>query len=147
VEWTWSQLAGLSALDVHALLALRQRAFVVEQRCAYQDADEGDLSAWHLLGVEAGALVAYLRVGFREPAREGAALSRIVVAPGARGRGLGRAVVREGMRRAREACGAGPLRLEAQSHLVDFYRSLGFAVSGDEYRIDGIPHTPMRNDG
>ena len=50
----------------------------------------------------------------------------------------------EGLRRVRERYDAAPISLEAQSHLVDFYRSLGFETSGEEYLEDGIPHRPMR---
>ncbi len=38
----------------------------------------------------------------------------------------------------------GPVVLDAQSYLVDWYRALGFQVVGDEFLDDGIPHTPMR---
>lgn len=144
VRWKWSKLADLPAEELHAALALRQRVFVVEQCCAYQDADGLDLAAWHLLGCRGPRLLAYLRAAPPRTDQDAIALSRIVVAAEARGQGLGREVVREGMRRARESFGELPVRLEAQSHLVDFYGSLGFQVCGEEYLEDGIPHRPMR---
>jgi ElaA protein len=33
--------------------------------------------------------------------------------------------------------------LDAQANLVEFYRSLGFEVTGPEFLEDGIPHVPM----
>lgn len=144
MHWQWEKLENLSTGELHAALVLRQRVFVVEQRCFYQDADALDLRAWHLLGSRGPALVAYLRATPPDAGGGAAALSRIVVAPEVRGQGLGREVVREGMRRVREGFGAVPFTLEAQSHLVDFYTSLGFQVSGEEYLEDGIPHRPMR---
>jgi hypothetical protein len=39
---------------------------------------------------------------------------------------------------------AGPIVLDAQSHLVDWYVQLGYVVDGDEFVEDGIPHVPMR---
>ncbi|MGI9591118.1 MAG: GNAT family N-acetyltransferase [Myxococcota bacterium] len=144
MHWKWSKLECLSPTELHAVLALRQRAFVVEQGCAYQDADVTDHEARHLLGSRDTALIAYLRATPRGEGPEAVALSRVVVAKESRGEGLGRAVVAEGMRRVREAFGEVPITLESQSHLVDFYRSLGFEVTGDEYLEDGIPHRPMR---
>lgn len=144
MRWKWSELASLSPEELHSALALRQRAFVVEQACPYQDADDLDRGSHHLLGSREGTLIAYLRATPREAGSAGVALSRVVVATEARGGGVGRALVAEGMRRARECYGPLALTLESQSHLVDFYGSLGFEVTGDEYRVDGIPHRPMR---
>ena len=38
---------------------------------------------------------------------------------------------------------SGVLVLDAQTYLVDWYRKLGFTVTGSEFLEDGIPHTPM----
>ena len=37
----------------------------------------------------------------------------------------------------------GRIVLDAQSHLVEWYERLGFAVAGPEFVEDGIPHVPM----
>ncbi len=144
MRWQWSELDGLTLGELYAALVLRQRVFVVEQDCAYLDADGLDAQAWHLLGWVEDRLAAYLRA--RPPAAPGQpiVLSRIVTAAEVRGRGLGRRLVVEGMRRARETFGAGPVELSAQAHLERFYRSLGFEVTGPGYAEDGIPHLPMR---
>ena len=34
--------------------------------------------------------------------------------------------------------------LDAQTPLAGWYASLGFAVDGEEFLEDGIPHVPMR---
>ena len=60
-----------------------------------------------------------------------------------RGEGLGMAVLRAGIAAARGRFGAGRIRLEAQSHAVGFYERAGFAVCGEEFDEDGIPHVPM----
>jgi len=146
MQWKWARLEDLPAAELHELLALRQRVFIVEQRCSYQDADALDLEAWHLLGSRQASLLAYLRACPPRADGDGVALARVVVSAEARGQGLGRAVVLEGMRRVRETFGELRITLEAQSHLVDFYRSLGFEVCGDEYVEDGILHRPMRTE-
>lgn len=124
-------------------MQLRQRVFVVEQRCCYQDADGLDHAARHLLGTTAGQLVAYLRVlqsGQRYPEP---AISRVVVDAAFRRRGLGRALMIEGIRWAEEQYPQSGIRLAAQTYLEGFYRSFGFATVGAEYLHDGIPHLEM----
>jgi ElaA protein len=34
--------------------------------------------------------------------------------------------------------------LNAQAYLANWYARLGFAVDGEEFLDDGIPHVPMR---
>ena len=66
MEWQWSKFQELSVEQLYEVLALRQRVFVVEQRCVYQDADGLDFKAWHLLAWERKEnrrfLCGYLRV-------------------------------------------------------------------------------------
>lgn len=142
MQFDWREWRALDIDALYAALALRQRVFVVEQRCHYLDADGRDPEALHLLARRGGALVGYLRVlppTGGDPPRIG----RVVTSPEARGTGLGRPLMHEGMRGARERHGAVPIRIEAQSHLAAFYGSLGFVIVGPEYDEDGIPHVPM----
>jgi ElaA protein len=128
---------------LYELLALRQRVFVVEQRCAYLDADGKDQEAVHVLGRAGGVLVACARVlgpgvSFDEPA-----IGRVIVAPEWRGRGVSRLVMRTAIDAARATHGDRPLALSAQAHLVDLYAGLGFVARGEIYDEDGIPHRDM----
>ena len=131
---------------MHALyeaLALRSRVFVLEQG-PYQDADGLDQHAWHLLGHDSDEdLIAYLRVV--DPGRkyDEPSIGRVVVAPEARGRQFGRALMREGIARCRLAWPGRGIRISAQARLERFYRSLGFELVGGEYLEDGIPHIEM----
>jgi ElaA protein len=145
VRFEWRTWTSLDVDSLYALLALRQRVFVVEQHCAYLDADGADLQAHHLLGWEEDTLRAYLRVlpsaGDRPPR-----IGRVLTAPEVRGTGLFRPLMHEGLRGLRERLGAVPVHIEAQAHLVRAYASLGFVVVGPEYDEDGIPHVPMRQE-
>ena len=128
---------------LYELLALRQRVFVVEQRCAYLDADGKDQGAIHVLGREAGVLVACARVlgpgvSFEEPA-----IGRVIVAPEWRGQGVSRLIMRRAIDAARAAHGRRPIALSAQAHLLDLYAGLGFVGRGEVYDEDGIPHLDM----
>ncbi|MEU7770027.1 GNAT family N-acetyltransferase [Micromonospora taraxaci] len=137
-----ASFADLDTHTFHDLLKLRIDVFVVEQNCPYPELDGRDVEPGtrHLWLTDGGAPLAYLRI-LADP--DGTArIGRVVVAPKARGGGhAGRL-----MTAALEVVGDRPSVLDAQSHLVGFYRRHGFAVSGPEYVEDGIPHTPMRRD-
>lgn len=140
----WHTFGELSGDEVYDILALRGKVFVVEQRCAYLDADGRDRSSLHLCGRTAsGELAAYLRLLPPGQAFAVPSIGRVITTPGLRGKGTGRALMTEGIRRASELYPAVPLAVAAQVHLEGFYRSLGFAPSGMPYDEDGIPHVPM----
>ncbi len=143
MNWHWCRFEDLGVHELYDALALRSRVFVLEQG-PYQDADGLDPDAWHLLGRDSGgALIAYLRVV--DPGRkyEEPSIGRVVVAPEARGRTLGRALMQEGIARCRAAWPGRGIRISAQARLERFYRSLGFELVGAEYLEDGIPHIEM----
>lgn len=132
--------AELDTATLYALLQLRVDVFVVEQRCPYPELDGRDTepATRHLWLERDGAPVAYLRI-LAEPG--GAVrIGRVAVVRPARRAGL----AGELMAAALAEAGDRECVLNAQSHLVDFYARLGFAVSGPEYLDDGIPHRPMR---
>jgi ElaA protein len=129
----------LPASVLYGLLKLRAEVFVVEQDCAYLDPDGRDLepSTRHLwVESDDGSVVAALRV--LAEADGGCSIGRVVTAPGHRSRGLAAGLVKEALTDAPR-----PVRINAQSHLVDWYAGLGFDVAGAEFVEDGIPHTPM----
>ena len=142
--WHWAQFSDIRPGDLYDIVALRTAVFIVEQRCAYQDCDGIDRVSHHLWTRGAdGAIAAYLRVvppsvKYAEPS-----LGRIATAAGARGIGLGRAIVREGIARVEKIYGPCPIRIGAQRYLLSFYEQLGFVSSGDGYDEDGIPHIEM----
>lgn len=146
MELTWHlhTFAELTAAQLYAIVALRERVFVVEQRCAYQDADGVDPVCHHLWAARAsGELAAYLRlvpagVKFAEPS-----IGRVITAPEARGTGLGRELMKRGI----AAAGSVPIRIGAQAHLEAFYGELGFVRASDVYDEDGIPHIEMVRPG
>ena len=145
MRWQWSPFDALTTTELYAALRLRQAVFVVEQDCPYLDADGQDPAAMHLLGWDGEALVAYVRAfPPGATAHPEAVIGRVVVHGGRRGEGLGRAVMLEAHRRAGVAWPGRPIWLSAQAHLARWYGSLGYAVCGEGYDEDGIPHLPMR---
>lgn len=151
LAWTWGRLASLSAYDVHDLLALRSRVFVVEQDCVFLDPDDADRDAWHLLvrivdGPERGdaALAGYLRCLAPGVRYVEASIGRVVTSPEARGTGLGRTLMKEGLARTLALWPDADVRINAQARLEAFYASMGFVVDGTPYDEDGIEHVEMR---
>ena len=150
-RWTWHPYHTLDVDMLHDLLALRQAVFVVEQNCAYLDITGADRVAWHLClwqkpPGEMAELVAYARAfhpGAYDASNE-AVIGRVVVAPGYRRQGLGRAVVAEALNRLFSDLGPVATKLSAQAHLEELYASLGFVTNGPGFLEDGIPHLPMR---
>ena len=129
----------LSATALYGILRLRAEVFVVEQDCAYLDPDGRDLepSTRHLWIEDGGAVVAALRVLHES---DGAiSIGRVVTASAHRSHGLAADLVRAALEREPVR----PVRINAQSHLIDWYATLGFTVAGQEFLEDGIPHTPM----
>ncbi|MFN0052403.1 MAG: GNAT family N-acetyltransferase [Planctomycetales bacterium] len=142
--WVWKEFHHLTSHEVYEMLRFRQEVFVVEQNCPFAEIDGRDRNAWHLFGVSAtGECVGYLRLLPPEVGGNGLSLGRVIVRQAARRAGLGRQLMQEGLRRAREAYPGHAIRLFAQQHLEPFYAALGFQTDGPMYLEDGIPHVPM----
>ncbi|HVV83612.1 MAG TPA: GNAT family N-acetyltransferase [Kofleriaceae bacterium] len=141
--WRYEPFAGLSVDELYRILALRQRVFVVEQTCAYLDADGWDRHADHLWLEDGDVAVACLRAFAPGVKCTEACLGRIVTAPEKRGTGLGHALVVEGLGRLEAQHGPVPVRISAQAYLERFYRQHGFDRASDDYDEDGIPHLAM----
>src|SRR5581483_4404860 len=140
----WQTFAELSTSDLYAALALRQAVFIVEQNCAFLDADGFDPVAVHgLARDEKGTLVAVARIlppGSRHPLPS---IGRIAVAGQARRAGHGRAIFADALTEVQRRYPGSPVQLEAQLYLEKFYASFGFARAGEPYDEDGIPHIAM----
>jgi ElaA protein len=144
LTWKFVDYSVISADDLYDAMVLRQRVFIVEQRCAFLDMDGVDRYSWHLLCRDKSmALVAYARIvppgrRFDEPS-----IGRVVTAPEVRRTGLGRMLMEEAIRLTKEMYPGLPIKLSAQRYLENFYGSLGFVVTGEPYEEDGIPHINM----
>lgn len=143
IEFEWSRLEQLCALQLHAILMARQSVFVVEQNCPYQDADALDLQAWHLCLRVDGALAAYARVVDPGVKYAAPSIGRVLTLTAFRGQALGKALVAEAIRGTHARFPGHGIEISAQAHLQDFYGVLGFAPCSAEYDEDGIAHIGM----
>ena len=154
----WLDFDQLRLEDLYAFLQLRAACFVVEQQSYYQDLDDHDRHAHHLLVWEDSSyakLIGYVRVlqmrdASGAPTGE-VSFGRLVVAPEARGSGLAGRLVAEAMTELNRRWGKAssdsqpPVTavIEAQTYLCDFYGRYGFGRTGDTYMLDGLPHVIM----
>lgn len=142
-RWHTASFDQLGNRELYAILKLRQEVFAVEQASIYLDTDGLDLDAVHMSLWDDDALLAYQRClppGLQEVE---STLGRIVVAPQARGRDLGRKLVRRGIAHNLEQWPGVDIRIHAQAYLERFYNELGFITEGDVYDLDTIPHLEM----
>lgn len=144
VSWRCEPFDRLSADALYRILAARQEVFVVEQTCPYLDADGRDPQAEHLWAEDQrGAILAYARLFAPGVRHAEASIGRVITTAAARGRGLGRALMRRAIEHSAAAFGPGPIRIGAQRYLDRFYREFGFEPVGAPYDEDGIPHIEM----
>jgi ElaA protein len=134
----------LSVAELHNIYRLRSEIFVVEQKCAYQDVDEKDPLAHHLLMHNDGALSGYLRLIPPGISYTEASIGRVAVPVRFRGRQFGRRLMEKGIEEAKRLYGPGDIMISAQCYLQTFYESLGFSAEGSAYPEDDIPHIRMR---
>tara|TARA_B100001146_G_C16201191_1_gene444861 strand:+ start:4359 stop:4799 length:441 start_codon:yes stop_codon:yes gene_type:complete len=134
---------ALTLDELYQLLRLRSEIFVVEQDCVYQDIDNKDQKALHVLGKKQGKLVAYTRCFPPGIYFEEAAIGRVVVTASERKHKLGRQIMRSSIEILQKQYPKQPIKLSAQTYLLDFYKSLQFEPIGNEYLEDGIPHIAM----
>jgi ElaA protein len=140
LRWIDRAFGDLSAIDLYAITALRERVFIVEQKCVYLDADGHDPQCRHVWAeTRDHAIHAYLRIvpaGVKYPE---VSIGRVIVAQELRGTGLGKTLVQHGIALA----GAVPIKIAAQAYLEKFYKELGFVRTSEIYDEDGIPHVDM----
>ena len=143
--FAWRSFDALTARELHDLLKLRADVFVVEQACVFPEIDGRDPEALHLLlrPVRSSPLAGTLRLFGPERVGEAAVIGRVATAGFARGSGLGRALMAEGIAEARRRFGSVPIRIGAQTRLESFYGSFGFQRTGEDYVEDGIVHCAM----
>jgi len=145
LKYEFKPFAALTLDELYEAMVLRQEVFVVEQNCPYLDADGKDQHGWHLLGRDdTGRLVAYVRIfpaGVSYP--EYPSIGRVVTSPSVRGKGYGRELMEVAIETLYGLFGPSPIKIGAQQYLQEFYESLGFRSTGEEYLEDGIPHVRM----
>ena len=150
IDWIWLPYDALSRDQLFEIIYVRQAVFVVEQDCAYQDADRWDAISWHLFTCDPAPprhVIAYARVvppghRFAEPS-----IGRVLTAPSARRSGLGRELMSKAIAQTATLYPQTAIRISAQQYLEPFYTEFGFRTVSEPYAEDGIPHVEMLRNG
>ncbi len=135
----------LDSITLYNILELRNSVFIVEQNCVYQDIDNKDREALHVIFKKKGRVVAYTRcfapgLYFKE-----ASIGRVVVLKNQRNNNYGHQIMKVSLQAILSNYNTKEVTLSAQTYLKEFYESHGFYKTGKEYLEDGIPHILMRN--
>jgi predicted GNAT family N-acyltransferase len=122
-----------------ALLDLRGTVFIQEQGVPEQRERDGlDGDCWHVLARDDAGLP--IGCGRLTPKRK---IGRMAVLQEWRGQGVGVALLRELVARAR-TLGWPDVALDAQVSAIGFYEREGFVAHGEEFEDAGLPHRAMR---
>lgn len=144
INWSLASFEVLTPKQLYSIMQLRSRVFVLEQQCAYLDADGKDPQCIHLCGWDGDTLVAYTRLvpaGISYP--DYPSIGRVVTAPEYRRLQLGRVLMQKSIDHCMAEFGQGPIKIGAQLYLKVFYRSLGFQQTSPVYLEDNIEHIEM----
>ncbi len=133
----------LSTPELYKILRLRAQVFVVEQDCVYQDIDNKDQKALHVIGYKNNEVVAYTRIFEAGDYFKKASIGRVVVAENERKYGYGHDLIKESIDAIEKYFDTKDIKISAQTYLKKFYKTHGFEQVGKEYLEDGIPHIGM----
>ncbi|GLC89425.1 GNAT family N-acetyltransferase [Lysinibacillus piscis] len=147
MTWKIQTYDDLTKNELYRILQLREKVFIVEQQCYYEDLDNHDQQALHLSYVKEDKLVAYARILPPGEKVEMASFGRVIISPEARGTGLGKELVQLAIDTIEKEWSNQKIFIEAQAYLLDFYRAFGFQQVSDVYDYDGIPHIDMLYEG
>ena len=141
MELTVKHFDELSTQELFEIYKLRVSVFVVEQSCPYQEVDDADRQAYHIILHDENGIKAYARVLPKGVNLEDVSIGRVIAVR--RRCGLGSRIVAAAIDTAREKLHAEKITVEAQSYARGMYEKLGFVQTSDEFLEDGIPHVKM----
>ena len=131
----------LSINELYSILRARAEVFVCEQQIVYQDLDEIDFASTPLFVLIDGVVCSYLRIidaGVKYPELS---IGRVLTLKPYRNKGYALMLMKMAIEMADKL--SVPIKIEAQSYLLNFYESLGFRKISDEFVLEGISHIEM----
>ena len=144
MQFTFVDFNSLSLADLYAILQVRQDVFILEQTCLYADIDGKDKQAYHVMLKIDGAIMAYARYFIKGDFHsEYASIGRVLVHPDHRMKQFGYALLEYLLKEVERRFGSAPIKISAQTYLLEFYGKFGFKKISAEYVEDGIPHIDM----
>lgn len=128
------------------LTQIRTEVFINEQGIQpHEEWDTADISCIHLVAYKGKTPVGCARI--QQHDRQSFQIGRLAVLPEFRKAGFGKALVNMAITtslvEAATAFPAPTISLNAQNHLIEYYRRLGFETHGNTFLDAGIEHTSM----
>jgi len=147
-HFRWANYDELSKEDLYEILKVRQEVFAVEQNCVYQDADDLDKNAWHLIACRDSDfggrnILGYLRVVYPTYRYIEPSIGRVLIVKEARGIGLGKELITIALSKIEQEYPRQSVRISAQQYLERYYSEVGFEKVTEPYDEDGILHIEM----
>ncbi|WML32898.1 GNAT family N-acetyltransferase [Clostridium sp. OS1-26] len=143
MNWELKKFEELKVEEIYKILKIRNEVFIVEQQCAYQDCDSKDENSYHLYLENNGEIIAYLRILKKGVSYDEISIGRVLVHKKYRGKGISREMMLKAIKFIELNLNEKEIKIQAQSYLVNFYGSLGFKETSNEYLEDNIPHIDM----
>ena len=140
IIWKQKKFNDLTNTELYKILQLRSKIFVVEQNCAYNDLDNLDFEANHIICFLEKNIIGYSRIIDK---KANIVIGRIIVEKKYRKKGIGEKLVKKSIRTAKRKIGKKSIIISAQKQWDSFYKKLNFKCTGKEYLEDGIPHQEM----
>ena len=142
MKWKIIPFDRLTIMELYAIMRLRAAVFIVEQNCVYQDVDNQDQNAYHLIGkAKDEKICAYARI--IPPKRGYVSIGRVAVYAKERNKEYGKTLMVKAIKFSKQKFNGIQIKISAQKHLEIFYSSLGFEYKGEDYLEDNIPHCAM----
>ncbi len=143
-HWILKRFDELTVRELYEILSLRNRVFIVEQKCPFQDIDGLDFCSYHMFSSnEEGKINAYLRIIEKGKCYDEASIGRVIVRADQRGTGIAREMMLKAIDFVENGLQGHAIRIGAQAKLTKFYEGVGFRTVSEIYEEDGIAHVEM----
>lgn len=143
INWKIIKFNQLSNDELFDVIHERIRVFIISQHRIYQEIDDIDKIAEHLLGYENGKLVAYARI-FEEDGF--VTFGRVLTIPEVRGEGVGRELVNQIHLVIDTEFKNKSIEIEAQIDKQHFYEKFGYTAYGESFIFNLTEHIKMKRD-
>lgn len=150
LNWSVKSYQELSTDELYQVLKLRQDVFMLEQNSLYQDLDNQDQQATHIMVWQQNTLVGYARLLAEQDASNSSNTNsrvkygRFVLAKSARGVDLGKQLAKFSIELAFNNPQVNVIQISAQQALTQYYQSFGFYLMDNEpYDDGGVMHVDM----
>ena len=122
-RFIWHDFDSISKEELYDVLSLRQKVFIIEQDCFYEDLDYSDQDANHLLLYKDNKLIGYSRAFSPGIKYDAASIGRIVIDLEYRGKGYGKSITQESIQFLNSNFPESDITISAQYRLCLLYTS------------------------